>query len=140
MNAKISQAGNKIVSCPRLRKLCDSLFPVPLCCSSREISAASKDRKGLTKDLNSRNSYEVICGCDIDEEVENLINPSLRQGFRIARFFADVIPLFEVETDLVIVVRKRRIVTKWMGFRTWRGFVNDVVDLMKRDGGFHLSV
>src|SRR5215471_9920940 len=105
MNAKISHARNKIVICPRTRKLCDSLFPILHCCSSREISAASKDRKGLMKDLNCRNSCEVICGCDIDEEVENLIDPSLRQGFRIVRFFANAIPLFKVEPDLVIVMQ-----------------------------------
>ena len=55
------------------------------------------------------------------------------------KFVADILPLFEVEDDLVVVVRERRIVTKRLTFRTRKRLADNVANSMKRDGGFHLS-
>lgn len=130
---------NTIVNDPRSQKLRDSLFPVLLCCNSREFSAASKDRKGLTKDLNCRNSYEVICGCDIDEELE-FYRSGLRQGFRIVNLFADAIPLFEIKPDLVVVIRKRKIVMKWVGARIMNNNNNGSLSVMRWPKGTFIFV
>jgi hypothetical protein len=91
----------------------------------------SKGRKGLLKDLNCRNSYEIICGCDIDEELENLIDPGVHQGFHIVNLFVDVIPLFEVEADLCCSHLEEKDHYEMGGIRTRRGFVDDVMDSMK---------
>src|SRR5436190_7463558 len=140
MKTEVSQSRNGIVVVLRHRKLSNSLSPVLLGCFSREISAASKDGKGLTKRLNGGSNGEVIRRCDVDEKVEDFVDAVAGQVFSIDGFNENVLPLCEVEANSVVVVRKGRMVSKSRIPRRGRGgATDDVADLMKRDGGFHLS-
>ena len=139
MKTKVSQAGERIMIGLRRRKLRNSFLPILLCCISREISSASKDGKRGLKRLDCGSHGEIVRRCDVDEESKDFVDASTRQAGSVDGFVVNVRPFLKVETDSTVVVREGRIVSKDGTPKSGRGgTADDVADLMKRDGWFHL--